>query len=256
MAVAGAVYAAARYRVARAVDLERVRTRIATDLHDDIGASLSQIAILSEVVTQRVGHIGGTGPLVGGGGNGGNDAAAAGRASVTQPLAMIANTSREMVDSMSDIVWAINPQKDHLHDLKQRMRLFASDMLSARDIRFRFEAHGADLRLGADLRREVYLIFKECVNNLAKHSGGTEADIELRSEGDWLTFRITDNGRGFNPAQATDGGQSRGGHGLGGMRRRAEALGGTFAIESAPGEGTIVTLRVPVRTARRLRLRR
>ncbi len=253
LAVAGAVYAAARYRVARAVDLERVRTRIATDLHDDIGASLSQIAILSEVVTQRVGHIGGTGPLVGGGVNSGD---AAGRASVTQPLAMIANTSREMVDSMSDIVWAINPQKDHLHDLKQRMRLFASDMLSARDIRFRFEAHGADLRLGADLRREVYLIFKECVNNLAKHSGGTEADIELRSEGDWLTFRLSDNGRGFDPAQAADGGQSRGGHGLGGMRRRAEALGGTFAIESAPGKGTIVSLRVPVRAARRLRLRR
>jgi signal transduction histidine kinase len=131
------------------------------------------------------------------------------------------------------------------------MRLFASDMLSARDIRFRFEAHGADLRLGADLRREVYLIFKECVNNLAKHSGSTEADIELRSEGGWLTVRINDNGRGFDPAQATDGGQSRGGHGLGGMRRRAEALGGTFAVESAPGRGTTVRLHVPVRASRR-----
>lgn len=109
------IYSLYRYRVAQLLKLERVRTRIATDLHDDIGSSLSQIAILSEVVRQKVGD------------NGANE-----------PLNLIANTSREMVDSMSDIVWAINPNKDHLADLIQRMRRFASDILDAKDIAYRF----------------------------------------------------------------------------------------------------------------------
>src|SRR4029079_18839443 len=87
-----------RSREERFAELERVRRRIATDLHDDIGSSLTQISILSEVVRQRI------------------DAS---DAQLSSPLSMIAGASRELVDSMSDIVWAINPQKDHLNDLTQ-----------------------------------------------------------------------------------------------------------------------------------------
>jgi signal transduction histidine kinase len=102
VALAGlALRAAERYRVARLLELERVRTRIATDLHDDVGSSLSQIAILSEVARQRLGPDGG---------------------GAAEALGSIAATSREMVDSIGDIVWAINPRKDHLRDLTQRMR--------------------------------------------------------------------------------------------------------------------------------------
>jgi ligand-binding sensor domain-containing protein/signal transduction histidine kinase len=234
--VGGIIFAVARYRLTRLVELERVRTRIATDLHDDIGSSLSQIAILSEVVSQRVPQD---------------------NAPVIEPLSMIAGTSREMVDSMSDIVWAINPQRDHLSDLTQRMRRFASDILSARDINFRFRAPDAekDIRLGADLRREVYLIFKECVNNLVKHSGCAEAELELRIVNGWIVLRISDDGRGFDTGAAASSGAngnggngaSLGGHGLGSMRRRAAALGGTFEVKSAPGRGTVSTLKVPAR---------
>lgn len=227
---AAIVYALFRYRVERAIELERVRTRIATDLHDDIGASLSQIAILSEVVNQRIGKNGSS-------------------SSVTEPLQMIAGTSREMVDAMSDIVWAINPRKDHLSDLVQRMRRFTSDILSARDINFHFRAPGADeknIRLGADLRREVYLIFKESLNNLAKHSQCTEADVLFQIAHDWLTISISDNGRGFDVERVINGEHSGlGGHGLLGLRRRAEALGGSFEIKSERGAGTIVMLKVP-----------
>ncbi len=182
--VAGSViYRVARARARRALLLERVRTRIATDLHDDIGASLSKIAILSEVVSHRVNA----------------DANGAG-SPVAEPLATIAGTSREMVDSMSDIVWAINPKRDRLSDLAQRMRLFASDLLSARDIQFTFRAPDAarDITVGADLRREVYLIFKETVNNLAKHSACEDAEIELRLAGSRLVVRVSDNGKGFD----------------------------------------------------------
>jgi ligand-binding sensor domain-containing protein/signal transduction histidine kinase len=230
--VAGLVFAVYRYRIARLVELERVRTRIATDLHDDIGSSLSQIAILSEVVSQRV---------------------PPDNAPVIEPLSVIAGTSREMVDSMSDIVWAINPQRDHLSDLTQRMRRFSSDILSARDIAFRFRAPDAeqDIRLGADLRREVYLIFKECVNNLVKHSGCREAELELRIVNHWIVLRVGDDGRGFDAAQTAQpsngDGASLGGHGLLSMRRRAAALGGTFEVESERGRGTTSTLKVPAR---------
>ncbi|HEY0101798.1 MAG TPA: two-component regulator propeller domain-containing protein [Pyrinomonadaceae bacterium] len=236
--VGGFVFAVARARLKRLVELERVRTRIATDLHDDIGSSLSQIAILSEVVSQRVPQD---------------------NAPVIEPLSLIAGTSREMVDSMSDIVWAINPERDHLSDLTQRMRRFASDILSARDIDFRFRAPAAekDIRLGADLRREVYLIFKECVNNLVKHSGCTEAEVELRIVNHWIVLRISDDGRGFDPSTSPSGGNggngaSLGGHGLTSMRRRAVALGGTFEVKSAQGRGTVSTLKVPARGGGRM----
>ncbi len=232
LAVGASIYVIDRYRLARAVELERVRTRIATDLHDDIGASLSQIAILSEVVTQRVGQ---------------EDARG------VEALSMIAGTSREMVDSMSDIVWAINPTKDHLSDLSQRMRRFASDILSARDIEFRFRAPTAekDIRLGTDLRREIYLIFKESINNMVKHSACTEADLEFRIVHNWLVVRVSDNGRGFDMGAAGNGNSTgMGGHGLVSMRRRAEALGGTYEVKSAKAGGTTVTLKVPVQTRR------
>ena len=125
-------------------ELERVRKRIASDLHDDIGSSLTQISLLSEVVQQRIGNQ---------------------ESSLTEPLTMIANSSRELVDSMSDIVWAINPQKDHLSHLCQRMRTLAIDVFSASNIEFQFKADDEEeLRIGANLRREVFLIFKESIN--------------------------------------------------------------------------------------------
>jgi signal transduction histidine kinase/ligand-binding sensor domain-containing protein len=237
LAAAALFYLLYRYRVRRLLELERVRTRIATDLHDDIGASLSQIAILSEVAGQRVG---------------GADAPA------SEPIAMIADTSREMIDSMSDIVWAINPKRDKLTDLTHRMRRFASDILSARDIEFRFRTppDEKEIKLGTDLRRELYLIFKESVNNLVKHSGCTEAELEFKVDGDWLVVVIRDNGRGFDVGRAANGHDNgMGGHGLGSMRRRAEALGGVYEVSSVAGRGTVVTLKVPA-GRRRLKLSR
>jgi ligand-binding sensor domain-containing protein/two-component sensor histidine kinase len=216
------IYAFYRNRLRRLVELEKVRTRIATDLHDDIGSSLSQIAILSEVVRQKVGQT-----------------------SANEPLNMIADTSRAMVDSMSDIVWAINPQKDHLSDLVQRMRRFAEDMLDAQEnvaYRFHFDDKTPDVTLGADVRREVYLIFKECVNNLAKHAVATEAQISVRTESDCLKIEIKDNGRGFDVTAQTDG---YGGNGLPNMKKRAANLGGKFEIESAENAGTSVSLEIP-----------
>jgi ligand-binding sensor domain-containing protein/two-component sensor histidine kinase len=224
LAVGAGVYAFYRYRIAQIIKLERVRTRIATDLHDDIGSSLSQIAILSEVVRQKVG------------------AGVAG-----EPLNMIAETSREMVDAMSDIVWAINPQKDYLNNLVQRMRRFAEDILDAQEISYRFNSleNLKDVSVGSDVRREAYMIFKECVNNAVKHSGAKKIDFRINLENEFLVIEISDDGRGFDTEEAENL-DSLGGNGLINMRRRADNLGGTFLIDSAPGKGTRAVIRIPI----------
>ena len=215
-------YALYSYRVARLLELERVRTRIATDLHDDIGSSLSQIAIMSEVVQQQVG--------------GENQR-------VSRPLSVIAGTSRELVDSMADIVWAINPKRDHLIDLTQRMRQFAGDLLAARNIEFTFAAPGleSDIRIETDVRREVFLIFKEAINNAVRHSECSSVEIIFGVNDNWLMLKITDNGRSFDPNRTS------GGHGLASMKHRAESIGGELEILAQPGQGTDVTMHAPLR---------
>ncbi len=219
-AVFSAIYWLHRSRVRRLLELERVRTRIATDLHDDIGSSLSQIAILSEVAHRHV------------------DSA---HPSLAEPLTDIAGISRELVDSMSDIVWAIDPERDYLGDLAHRMRRFASDVFSSRDIRLEFQSPAGeqDLQMGADLRRQIFLIFKEAVHNVVRHSGATEAGIDLQIESGWLILRLADNGRGFDVVNDHNG------HGLRSMRERARTVGGKVDIQSTPA-GTTIVLRVPV----------
>lgn len=210
-----------RAREERLQELELVRKRIATDLHDDIGSSLTQISILSEVARQRIGHE---------------------KSTVAEPLGLIATSSRELVDAMSDIVWAINPERDHLSDLTGRMRRFASDVFTARNIEFRIRIPGTeeDIPVGANMRRELFLIFKESINNIVKHSACTEAEVEFRVENDQLTLKLSDNGKGFDTTNESDG------HGLMSMRERARSLGAQLEFVSDNFNGTTVMLKVPL----------
>ena len=219
-----------RTREERLRELERVRTRIAADLHDDIGSSLTKIVILSDVAQQKASE------------NGGQK---------SESLNAISDISNELVEAMSDIVWAINPRKDRLSELSHRMRRFASDMFTARNIKFQFRAAHSDddLQLGANVRREVFLIFKESVNNVVKHSNCTEATAQFSIEDGRLTLQIKDNGQGFKPAalnEPANGVPIRGGNGLPSMRQRATELGGEFKVTTAEGQGTTVWLSVPI----------
>ena len=123
----------------------------------------------------------------------------------------------------------------------EALEIIASDTFGTRDIAFRFSAPDADpdadmdVRLGANIRREVFLIFKESVNNLVKHSGCTEAQIEFQMTDGSLLLRVSDNGKGFDASRDSDG------HGLVSMRERATSIGGQFDLVSAAGRGTIVT---------------
>ena len=221
-AIAVLAWVAHRRRVARAIEVERLRTRIATDLHDDIGSNLSRIAILSELAQRRE--------------RGEPDDS-------RDVLATIGRSARELVDSMGDIVWAIRPERDGPADLAQRMRRFASDVLAPRQIALTFEAPEADkhLMLPPDVRREVFLVFKEAIHNVLKHAGATQVDVTLRVSGGEITLTVSDNGRGF----AGEDAGAAGGYGLTSLRGRAARIGGVLEVVSLPAHGTSVRLRAP-----------
>jgi ligand-binding sensor domain-containing protein/signal transduction histidine kinase len=235
LALIGLGYLGHRYNVARVVELERVRTRIATDLHDDIGASLSRMAILSEVVKQVNGH---------------NPQSA-------QMLTEIADSARGLVDSMSDIVWAIDPRRDDLQQVVARTRQFAADVFEAQGVHWVFEVPPATeqafakIKLAPEQRRHLYLIFKESINNAAKYSSCRSFAIKLHVQPQQLHAEIQDDGCGFDwqPAQAKPVllSKSRGGNGLQNMQARAAELGGTLQIETAPGRGTSLRLTMPLK---------
>lgn len=228
--IGGLAFAAYRYRVAQLLAMERMRTRIATDLHDEVGSSLSQIAILSEVARQNLRR----------------EEKAASVETAAEPMEKVATTSREAIDAMSDIVWAINPQRDQLSDLTQRMRRFASDTLTARDIELRFHAPEQDLSLDAEVRRQVFLIFKEAINNIVRHANATEVEVDFTLTDHRLSLRVWDNGRGFAETQPEPG--RNGGNGLSSMKRRAAELGGRLEVISGSGDGAIIKLEAPLRS--------
>jgi ligand-binding sensor domain-containing protein/two-component sensor histidine kinase len=216
-ALCAIAYTAYRFRLDQLLRVERVRMRIATDLHDDIGSALSQISLMTEVANRQAG-----------------DQRAA-------SLDRVASIAREATRSISDIVWSINPQRDSLGDLSVRIRSFATELCSARNIECTLELPEADegIPLEIDTRRQLLLIAKEAVHNLVKHAQCSEAALELRCEGKWLILRIADNGKGF------DAQNGHRGHGVESMRSRAAALGGTMALDSRPG-ATRIEFRVPV----------
>ncbi len=208
------IYVFYRYRLTRLLEMERIRTRIATDLHDDIGANLTRIALLSEVANQQT---------QAGVGNGQRNL-----------LPSIADIARESVASMNDIVWAISPDHDSLLDLTRRMRQHAEEVFSYRDIELDFHAPSPDneLKLSVGVRRDLLLIFKEAANNAVKHSACTKVEIDFSCKNSMLSLRIKDNGAGFDGKPESDG------QGLRSMTRRANALGGKLRIDSRKGGGT------------------
>jgi ligand-binding sensor domain-containing protein/two-component sensor histidine kinase len=210
-----------RYRVARLLELERVRTRIATDLHDDIGSGLTQVSILSEV-TKR-------------------DAPPP----VVEALNEVATLARTMQDSMSDIVWTVDPRKDRLADVVQRMRQTAFNLLEAEGLRVEFHVPADEeierIGLAADRRRHLLLIFKEAVTNIARHAQANHVRVEMGIEKRAIRLVISDDGQGFDPQARSDG------HGLQSLRQRAAELQGTLEIESAPGRGTTVQVIAPIK---------
>jgi signal transduction histidine kinase len=200
---------------------QRVKDRIARDLHDDVAASLSSIRILSQVAKSRFEQLS-------------PDAA--------QLLQQINRSAQSTLDEIGDIIWAIKPHPDYLNDMADRMREYATRMLDARDLDYHIDIprNLPALELDVEARRNIYLIFKEAINNILKHSQCTHIEIGLIAEPNQLVLRVEDNGIGFDTETV------RRGHGLGNMASRANDIRGNLSIEATPDQGTKVLFVLPL----------
>jgi signal transduction histidine kinase len=227
-AIGAVAYTVHHHRLRRALELEHVRTRIAADLHDDIGSSLSRIAIQSEVARRHASGV--------------QDVPA-------QLLSNIADTARSLVDAMSDIVWSIDPKRDDLATVVVRVREFAGEMFDGIRVRWEFSGPSDAKRIAVspDHRRQLFLILKEAITNIARHSNCATASINLTVDERGLRADIRDDGRGLPAGYAESEDRPGAGYGLRSMRARAASLGGAIDIRSAPGGGTHITLQVPLR---------
>ncbi len=235
LAIAAALYTVYHYRVARLLELERMRTRIAADLHDDIGGSLSRIALQSEVA--RRDFVQQAGPSA-------------------QRLAEIGDTARTLVEALGDVVWSVDPVHDDLASVERRVREYAADVLGAQGVRWTF--HGSEQKerivLDPQARRDLLLLLKEGVTNIARHAEARVASLHLRVDAGVLHAELRDDGRGFDAGGLDD--RSGSTHrGLANMRARGRQLGGRLDIESKSGEGTRLVLRAPLRARKRMTVR-
>ncbi len=199
--------------------LEKERARIARDIHDDLGATLTQITLLSEL-TQRE---------------------CAQPAQVTGHAEQIGRAARELVQSMDETVWAINPENDNLPRLAGYIFQYAEKFFSGTPLRCRFDSPD-DLpahTLTAEARHHLFLATKEAMNNVARHAAATQVWLRLTVTDSELTLCIEDNGKGL-PAQS----DRTFGNGLKNMQKRMQEIGGIFEWDSAPGAGTRIRFKL------------
>ena len=241
LAVGGGVWFDTRRRMRRRLeraerqrDIERERTRIARDIHDDLGAQLTRITMMSESAQGNLSDPG---------------RAAAG-------LQQINDTARELTRSMDEIVWAVSPRHDTLESLATYFEKFAHDWLASAGIRCRLDLplQFPEWHLMSEERHNVFLAFKEALHNAVKHSGASEVLIRMALKGKSFELTIEDNGHGFavgekskpNPALPS---RVAAGNGLENMRRRLAAVGGHCEILSGPGRGTKVLFSVRLKAS-------
>lgn len=217
MVLVGLTIAAAivYFRIRHLLTIERLRLKIASDLHDDIGTRLTEISMLSDIVYH---DSAGDGP------------------SFKESVRNIGGIARELIESMSDIVWLINPKRDSLYELFLKLKDGYEEILSHRRILLHINnLHFMEqISLPMEHRKNIYLIFKEAINNALKHSTCSEISINTEVNGRQLTITMYDNGRGFDVSK---GG---GGNGLHNMQDRASAVGGSVRIQSTIGSGTMI----------------
>jgi signal transduction histidine kinase len=227
--IAFGTYLLYRFRLTKLLSIEKLRTRIASDLHDDIGSGLTRIAVLSDVALhQAESH------QKPGDGSGGP-------ADVVRSITKVGNIARELVDAMSDVVWSIDPRHDTAGNLMQRVKVYAFELCEAKNIALSFETLGErdTATISPEIMRELLLVAKEAVTNIVRHSECSAAHIRLAAGRREIRLDVSDNGKGFLPSAAAPG------NGLANMRSRAGKAGGSFAVESTPGGGTRLFISLP-----------
>jgi len=216
----GGIFFLYRIRIKRLLEVHRLREKVARDLHDDVGSTLTSINILSELARNGIDE---NSPMV------------------RDYLDRIGKNSSQMMESMDEIVWSIKPDNDQLHKIAARLREYTANVLENQLINYTFDTDEniVQIKLDMEKRRNLFLIYKEVLNNLLKYASATEVNISIQYERNAIQLRIRDNGVGF------DLNQCREGNGLYNIRARSEILGGKLEIISAPLKGTQILLTVP-----------
>jgi signal transduction histidine kinase len=199
--------------------LEMERSRIARDLHDDLGSSLTEISVLASK-GQRLGALD----------------------ELTALFRAIAAKARGLVTALDILVWAVDPKDNSLESVGDYLGDFVSEYLSHSAISCRFDIPVTlpSIVLGGRVRHDLLLAVKETLNNVQRHAQATEVQFHMAIAGDLLEIVISDNGKGFDPKA------KHGGNGLKNLPLRLAKLGGRYNVESSPGKGTVVTIGLPL----------
>jgi len=213
LVIASLLYGIYRYRLQQVKRLQNIRNNIASDLHDDIGSTLNSISIYSEVAKQQAGK-------------------------EIPALDMIGSNSRKIIESMSDIVWTINPENDSFEKIIVRMRSFAHHLFKAKKIEYTFEVDEKlnSIALPMQVRKNFYLVFKEAITNITKYSEASRVSVMLYEKNRIIVLGIRDDGKGIPDNAETQG------NGLMSMRRRAVEMNAELSIVTGNGEGTEIEL--------------
>ncbi len=207
-------------RITKHLTEEKLRAKIARDLHDEMGSTLTSINIISTVAMEEKQE----------------------PEKLKQYFKKIKDHSGRVMESMSDMVWAINPVNDNFEKVILRMKEFTAELLEPARINYYFTEEGAleNTHLNLEQRKDIYMIFKEALNNVVKYSEATEVTVILRRTTQNLVMVIQDNGNGFDTGKVSSG------NGLKNMNSRAEEMGATIKIGSGPGNGTTIMLELNV----------
>ena len=216
-------------RLEQQQSLERERMRIARDMHDEMGSKLTKISFLSEraAVDAKSGK-----PLA-------------------EKIESIAQTSRELLKTMDEIVWVVNPHNDTLENLASYLAHYAVEYFqnTAVECEVRLPREVPNYPLSSEARHNLFLAFEETLNNVLKHSGATKVKVEMNSSAREFELKVVDNGKGFETVATAAQEQpraGRGGNGLRNMRQRMTAVGGECLLSSRPPDGTTVLMRIPL----------
>ena len=221
LAAAGVGYALYRYRIEKLLEVERLRTRIASDLHDDIGSGLTRIAILSDMALKQ---------------------STQDEVSADSPMRTVGFVARELHEVMTDVVWAIGPEREGSGSPLRRIKVFATEMCEGAGVALRFSADEKldQMVLTPQVRRAVLMIGKEAITNVVRHAMCTEVLVNLGASEKFFRISVEDNGKGFATGNLPRM------SGLVNMQRRAEKAGGSLKVLSTPGSGTRVEAHIPL----------
>lgn len=211
------------FRLKQQRALEQERLRIAHDIHDDLGARVTQISLLSALAQENPSF----------------------PEKARADFDKISKMSRELVSALYETVWAVNPENDHLEALGNYVCQMVNQLCERTHLRCRFHVQGLppEVQVSSQTRHNISMAVKEAVHNIIKHAKASEVTIRMAFADDFLDVSVQDDGAGFQPAEI------HGGHGLSNMKQRLQNIGGSCALESRPGAGTTVRLRLRISPA-------